>query len=632
MALASGTLFNVQSTATSGNVNGAGFNTANTNFATDWTVDSGTGNTSAPVISSATISLAAGDATAWIYVKAGTNWATGTWFPITSISGGKATINAAIGAGFKQDANNPAVFTATTVAGIATTGTPTGGTLGFDFSMADSAVVNLTNFAQLDGDTLLTSASNPFRRTMSGNMINLTTTGGGFGVVGRYEVANYVSAGGVNLDRYQSIGDVVTGQTGYLGGAGNWNAGSTVDSFMEELPPASQVWIKNGTYTLSAALSVAASPGTPTTPNWIIGYNSLRGDTCTGSSRPLIAAGANAISLSAETNVSNVRFTSTAASSVQVGANSTIDNCSVINTSSTAGRTAWLLNVQGIRFTDCEGVSANGSAWSSASGAPLRLIGCYAHDSDLGFVSTTGVITAVGCKVENCRTAGFDTAGTGTNQYINCTIYGTEAKQGIGCRFTGASSTGHQIAGCIIYGWTTGVSCSTKQGIDQDLVNNYYNNTTDVSNWIKDGHSIALDPQFAGAAQITGTTATTSGSTLTQSGGDFSTVTDNVDFVYVVSGTGVTVGRYLITGHTSTTLTTNNALGTSSAGNVVYYIGTGHNHTIGTNLKGLGPCNFSNMSNAEDRSYLDLGCMQRQEAAASGGLFRPATFTGGFAQ
>jgi hypothetical protein len=67
-------------------------------------------------------------------------------------------------------------------------------------------------------------------------------------------------------------------------------------------------------------------------------------------------------------------------------------------------------------------------------------------------------------------------------------------------------------------------------------------------------------------------TATVSGSVLTQSGADFSDVTNNSDYVYIIKGTGVTPGRYKITGHTTTTLTLDSAPGDSSAGDVVFEI------------------------------------------------------------
>lgn len=615
MALSSSTLFNIQSTATASFVNGAGFNPGNANFPTDYTVDTGTGNTSSPVLSSATYSFVAGDVGAWIYIKAGTNWYARTWLQIASVSGGKATLSAAIGAGFIQDATNPIIYTATTVAGVASTGTPTGGTCGVDYSQSDAAIATATDFAQTNASTNYTSASAPFRRSMVGNVLRRTTTGTN-GAVGFSEIISYTSTSSVVVDNTgQGTGLDCTGQTAYIGGAGTFTA-SNVDPFFEALPLGAQVWVKAGTYTLGALVNVSASLGTPTTPNWVIGYNSRRGDGPTGSNRPLIQCAALQWAMSTETNMSNLRFITQAINGIQSGANSIVDNCYVLNNATTVNYVGFTSGGGVVRYSDCEAISQNGRAWSAGSGG-ARLVGCYAHDSDIGVLSTTGTLTLIRCKVEACLTAAVDTACVAQNMYESCTFYGREAKSGIGCRFTGASSQGHTIANCMFYGLTTGISASTQQGIDQDELNFFYNCTTNATGWYLEPHTVTTtDPGFTGAAQITGSTATTSGSVLTQSGGDFSTVTDNIDMLHVLSGTGVTVGRYLITSHTSTTLTVNNALGTGAA--VAYFVTTGHNLQIGTNLRAAGGPNFSNMG-IEDRSYLDPGCMQRQEVATGGG-------------
>ena len=67
-----------------------------------------------------------------------------------------------------------------------------------------------------------------------------------------------------------------------------------------------------------------------------------------------------------------------------------------------------------------------------------------------------------------------------------------------------------------------------------------------------------------------GETATISSSVLSQTGADFGDVTDNVDYVYIRKGTGVTPGFYKITAHTTTTLTLQTNPGDSSAGDVVF--------------------------------------------------------------
>jgi hypothetical protein len=67
-------------------------------------------------------------------------------------------------------------------------------------------------------------------------------------------------------------------------------------------------------------------------------------------------------------------------------------------------------------------------------------------------------------------------------------------------------------------------------------------------------------------------TATISGTVLTQTGADFSTVTNNTDYCYIRGGTGATKGSYKITAHTTTTLTLSGYSGDSSAGDVVFEV------------------------------------------------------------
>jgi hypothetical protein len=82
-----------------------------------------------------------------------------------------------------------------------------------------------------------------------------------------------------------------------------------------------------------------------------------------------------------------------------------------------------------------------------------------------------------------------------------------------------------------------------------------------------------------------GLTATTSGSVLTLSGADFSDVTNNSDYLYVKSGTGVNVGKYQITAHTTTTLTVDGTLGTSTAGDVAFIVTLSGNQANFTDVR-----------------------------------------------
>lgn len=617
MALASGTIFAVQASATTGNVNGAGFNITNINFPTDLAAT--VANTSAPVVTSATYTFVSGDVGNWVYVKSGTHWQAG-WYKIASVSAGAATLSAAIGA---------AVLTITiygqvtynTVAGCTSDATATlsGGTFGVDYSQTDTANSSITDAVSVGSSVTLTSLTAPWTPVSVGNFFHLTTTGtGAFGLIGWYEIVTYTSAGQVTTDRTTNNGTALASGTGQTGGAGRLNG--LEDAFNIMLPSASKVFVKNGTYTFSGSVSTNTTNSTSTNASYYVGYNSIRGDTATGSNRPIFALGANFLTYSQDQMLSNIIITGTSANLLTMGANAVVRNCKITNSSSTTTRVAINTTSNPVYVLDTEIISQNGTGYTS-NNFGQQAYGCYIHDSPIGLLCSgaSDNITAVSCLIEGCSTVSIRTGGSSGNGIFGNTISGRPTKMGIGIDYTASNAPANLAYNNIITNLTTGIQVAIGTASTNISMNNdFFNNTTDVTNWVKDISDLALDPQFVGCVQITGTTANTSGSVLTDSGANFSTVTDNVDYLHVTSGTGVTTGCYLITSHTTTTLTVNNALGSSSSNNDNYWIITGHNYQIGTNLKGNGFPSFAN-SGSETVSYPDIGAVQRQESGSSSG-------------
>jgi hypothetical protein len=628
MALASGSLFNVTATATTGNVNGAGFNISNANFPVDGVIASGTSTT--PTLTSATYTFVAGDVGAAIYLPTQTNIVAG-FYPITIVSAGVATINAAIGAAWQLSAVT-GMYAPSTSAGCATIAAPTGIKYGVNYAMQDTAVVNgITDFTAVGASTTLSSATANFTPVMVGNFFHQTTTGtGAFGVVGWYEIVSYTNSTTVVLDRTENSGTASVNCTGYVGGAGRLNG--LEDTFQAMLPSASMVWVKNGTYTLSAAISTSSTNCTATLAGYWIGYNAVVGDTCNGANRPVIAAAANAVTFSQNQSLINLSFTTTTAAGISSRSGCKFINCYCLNSSPTAARVAFsLTSSNGNHIYGCEAISQNGIAISPA--ATFNIVqGNYIHDSANGISNVAAInYTIINNIIEACSNAGVNAGGSnaGGDIIIGNTIYGREGKIGTGITFGAANSPNNQIIGNILYGLATGINVSTGTATSNlSLYNNFFNNTTDVSNWVKGATDLAVDPQFAGASQVTGTTGSGSGSVITDTNANFNgNVTDNVDFVRQVSGTGATVGTYLITSHTNTTLTVNNTVGTNATADRVYYITHGHNFQIGTNLKGLGFPNFTNTTGSQTTSYPDVGAVQRQETS-SGSAGGSYTFVG----
>lgn len=470
---------------------------------------------------------------------------------------------------------------------------------GTDYSQQDAAQLSNTDGAA-SGTTTFTSAGSTFTSQMVGNYLHITV-GGGL-TVGWYEIVTFTDANNVVLDRTPGTGSAATF---FVGGA--LTLGTTLDDDIFEIAVAGNIyWIKAGTYTLGEAVGIAAA-GTTTSMITLEGYNSTRGDLVdTKSNRPKIDCGASfSFTAAASTGwkYKNLWITGSGATMGGSGASFAIYNCFFENTSSTAGRPAISMGSNNsVRWS--EFVSQNGNA---ITGTPLNtlLLGCYIAHSDVGAsIATTTGMRFERCIFENCKTAAVSVSTGSNNSFFYNTFYGASATPvGIGFRSTGSTAPNHNLFGNIFYGLATAIEISTtaQDTISEDW-NDFNNNTTDRTLIAAGSHSITNAPSFAGAAQITGSTATSSGSVLTQSGGDFSTVTNNEDYLRVISG--ATAGIYKITAHDTTTLTVNNSLGTGSS--IVYVVYTGHNFSPSGTMVGF-PGTIS-----ESTGYPKMGAIQPQ--------------------
>jgi hypothetical protein len=484
------------------------------------------------------------------------------------------------------------------------------GATGTDFSQQNAAQYALTGITTGGaGATFLTASA---AADMVGNGCYIVS-GTNF-TVGWYEITSVSAGVSVTVDRACCTG---VGSNGVINIGGALSLASTLDDdVFEAFIGGNTVYVKNGTYTIGESISVASASSTATAPVNFIGYNSTRGDDPRGSTRPTFACGANTFTLGQYWIIRGIQVTTTAAAGFVLGTGSTAYFCKCTNSSTTTARNAFNGSSE-YALIGCEAVSLNGTAIISALGN--KIVGCHVHDSDIGFQTSTGTgrLDITNCIFEAIRTAAIDIALTSTSLHIQgCTIYGGETPLGIGVRM-GGSVANVTLNNNIIYGCVTGISHT---GLDlksnNGVYNCFFNNTTNATNYTLDSTDLTVNPTFTGASQLSGATATTSGSILTQSGGDFSTVTDGTDIIRVVSGTGVTIGLYTIASHTSTTVTVNGTLGTSSAGDVVWSIPVGHNFAVGTNMRAAGYPGA--IPGSESTSYLDIGAVQRQESSASG--------------
>lgn len=586
MAIPVTSLGEIRASATANNVNAGWFDPGNAFSGTvDGAATSATGNS--PVFSSASYAFVAGDDEAWVYIKSGTNWTPG-FYQIASVSAGSATLRAAIGEAVQFNATT-GKWEPNTVAGCATTASPTGGTFGVDYSQQDAAILTATDLVTDATGTTVTSAGAGFRLSMVGNGLHITA--GTNWTTGWYMIASFNSTSSVVIDRDASASGSPTGGTFFVGGAMSMN--STLDDDFLETATATngtgscRIFVRQGTVSMGEAVSLAANGGTQA-PIRIVGYASIRGDNPTGSTRPTLALGANTITLGLNWDLSYLILTGTAATMLTGNTNCRFLHVKGTNTSTTAARNV-ITTAQDNLLTACEFVSYRGRAVNLGTNADCTLDSCFLHSSDILINSgaNSGTVEIINCILESPVTAGFQSTAaiTGRLMFRNCTIFGTSNTKGTGINlFTGTTDV--TIRSSIISGWVSGVVHADVQTVGDDDYNDYHNNDTDVSNWQKGQNDIAVAPAFTNVGQVTGTAGqfVLANGRLLDTSKNFTSLGVVVgDKVHLISGTGVTAGIYGIIA-ISTDTNPNDTLeldinpGTNTTADKVYEITTGHNY------------------------------------------------------
>lgn len=610
MALGANTLWELNASSTANMVNGGGFNRSNANFPTDGSWTSATGN--APVLTSATYTFVAGDVGAWVYSSNTTNPG---FYKISSVSAGAATVNATIGA---------AVILSTitnrwgpsTAAGVDSSASVSSKTFGVDYSQSTAAVLTKTDLTCLAATAIIISATATFTPVMVGNIIHLTALTGTGAIVGWYEIISYTSATTVTLDRTPTNGvNNITAGTYFVGGALGFNS-ALDDAWAEIVIGGNTVFGRAGTYPLGTAIAVASAAATGTNPALWLGYQSIRGDNpISAANWPTITVAS--ISAGIFQNYERWSFSSPATACFTSGSDTINRFIKTVCTSTTTNRLGHIAGVDSVTI-GLEAVCQFGTGAELLSNGG-KFINAFIHDCAAG-----GIITAssrqqvIGCIIASCLVAGINTSSSANPVLLmDNTIYGYGTPQGSGILISANVISVFPLNN-IITGCTSGITgTTTQQFSNAGMYNAFFGNTADVTLYTKDATDITgVNPTFAGVTELSGATATTSGSVLTQSGGNFSTVTDNVDYLQIHSGTGTIVGTYLITSHTTTTVTLNTAPGTSATADKVWTILTGKNFAIGTNLKAAGypgvfPGGFTT-------GYTDTGAVPRQEQATGG--------------
>ncbi len=505
-------------------------------------------------------------------------------------------------------------ISSTAVWEVRTTGASTNGgafvtgASGSDFSQQPGPQFALTGVTSAGaGSTVLHASA---AASMVGNVAQVIS-GTNF-TTGFFEIISVVA--GVSITFNTNFAGVAittgVGATGVInvGGAFKYSATAVDGLFASSVRPGNIVWVKSGTYTATGFNYIAATVNLPIK---YLGYNVTRGDNPLSSTRPVLDMNTDQFLPGAFWTIKNVIFKSgNTIRTFTGGAQGVTSYCKFINTAALSNSATAGVAAGESLFFMCEFISIG-----NAFGASSRQVfdHCYFHDSDIGMTFNTGSfgITVANCIFEGCVTKciDFQTAATTRHHIMNTTFYGSENQLGIGISaITGLGCL--SVVNNIFYGLATAINVADPiQNYFADY-NDFYNNGTDVVNWTKASTDIALNPQFVNVTQLTGTTATTASSVLTDSGQNFSNVVDNQTYCYLKSGTGITAGQYLITSHTTTTITLSPAPGNNATANKVYQITLGHNFAIGTNLKAAGQGGFPA---ALSTGYNDMGAVQRPE-------------------
>jgi hypothetical protein len=363
----------------SGNdANGAFFDPSlTTNMLTDLTTDTNTGNTASPVVSSASYNFGAGDVGNYVFIASGTNWIPG-WYKITSVASNKATVDASAGAVrvWTPTTTNPKspALTFNTVAGCASTGTPTSGTFTIDYTQQDAAKLSVTDGTSTNSTTI-TSTTGGFTKVMIGNALRISA---GTGATTGYRfITNQTDTNTVTVD---SVSGTYTTATVKVGGAAATIArvGNSANTTGDKIVAGNIVYIRGaGTDTPSTDDYTTTGFLTPPNGDQTSGYIKFIGE----NGRPRLKSNGLMWYSATFQWYENLYVTASSNSNGTLGilnvwASSTITNV-VFDTANQSALAGVDLGSNASRLTDCEIKSGTTSPTSSSTAHGLVMTSNY---------------------------------------------------------------------------------------------------------------------------------------------------------------------------------------------------------------------------------------------------------------
>lgn len=366
---------------------------------TDGAATSATGNS--PVFTSASYNFVAGDANAWLYIDSGTNWTPG-WYQIASVAANAATLSAALGAGVLK--GNTGM---TTVAGCATTASPTSAKWTIDYSQQNGNQFTYTDLASAGTGLTVSSALKPFAKQHVGNSL-VITSGTNFNV-GRYVIA---SISGVTA--------TVVGPTNITTGAGASGVGALGGALLSPglmsgilTSGVGQIaFLKNDSVTFSIT-SATTSITQGVCQGWgngstIIGYGTTR-TLNTTDSPPTLQLNVSTATMFATATVRNIICDGNAQTTSNLSTNSLFVFCTLKNFTAAVG---------GNTFIRCYATGNSAAIFTNV------MVGCVASaNTATPFADNAIAVDCISYNNTGASTDGFSITGNQTVAW-NCTAYG----------------------------------------------------------------------------------------------------------------------------------------------------------------------------------------------------------------
>lgn len=363
---------------------------------------------------------------------------------------------------------------------------PSVASAGTDFSQQNAVQVSYTDLVIGVTTTQVTSALSPFTSAHVGNNLAITA-GTGFTA----QIFNIRSVSGVTATLDRSAGVAAsTGGTGNLGGARNGFSTGTRTA-QASIVTGNKAWIKNEAWNEAVSLANTGAGGSPIV---LEGYNTVRGDAPTGSTRPVndrASAAGDAITIKTNTICKYLMATRAgdAGFSNTAGAQSSLYFCRAYNNTNEGFENA---NNEVTLFA-CEFDGNGGYGVLNHSSA---MIGCYVHGNTLGGVlCNSNSVSLLFNIISSNSGIGIDAPGV-TSVIMNNTVNGN----------TGATTDGYSadvpVASHVLI--NNIFSNNGRYGVaatdgDSILVysNSYFGNVTAARSNVPSSTTMTtIDPQF----------------------------------------------------------------------------------------------------------------------------------------